>query len=199
VSQRCEVKGRNCEEMRAISGNPSDDLPNQKKNQYTQLFINGKQGLYIHNGIKRRIRKLSDFIEEGNWNSLESKSGYENINGSLFQKIELVMWKILKCKKEVIEQILSLYLGLNYTKNFLNTFTIWLSWDWEQLIIDWPVIFKQIWGSCLFCAPRIFFSWLSSKFYHVRHFKYWLEIIFFIFFCAFCGNPGSKVAIGVRV
>jgi len=40
---------------------PSDDLPNQEKNQYWTVYISGKLGLYLQ---KERIKKLSDLLEE---------------------------------------------------------------------------------------------------------------------------------------
>jgi len=36
-----------------------------KKRINTELFIDGKHGLYLQNGIKRRIKQISNLIEEG--------------------------------------------------------------------------------------------------------------------------------------
>jgi len=38
--------------MTILSENPSDDLTDQEKDQYTELFIDRKRGLYIQKGCK---------------------------------------------------------------------------------------------------------------------------------------------------
>jgi len=70
------VKTASVVEMKAISKNPSDDLPNQEKNQYPELVIDGNKGLYILKGDKEsdqenvlirknRSKKITDLLEEG--------------------------------------------------------------------------------------------------------------------------------------
>jgi len=46
--------------MSEISKNPSDDLPNEEKNQYQTVW-----GFIYKREIKKRIKKISDLSEEG--------------------------------------------------------------------------------------------------------------------------------------
>jgi len=43
--------------MKAKSKNPSEELPNKKRIN-TELFIDGKQGLYIQKGKRDWIRRI---------------------------------------------------------------------------------------------------------------------------------------------
>jgi len=89
-----------------------------KKRINAELFIDGKQGLYIQNGNEE---KDSDLIEEGNWNKQEwerlRQPDWNDLHsygrkdkllaiGNLFEKTELVKWKIYhSTKRRVFEQI----------------------------------------------------------------------------------------------
>jgi len=52
VEPKAEIESNDkMSKMSKLSKNPSDDLPNQEKNP-TELFFDGKQGLYIQKGDK---------------------------------------------------------------------------------------------------------------------------------------------------